>query len=34
MLGHTDALLGYLKEAEANHMLGSDRSPSRTWSAA
>ena len=24
MLGHTDALLGYLKEAEANHVLGSD----------
>nr|WP_239108858.1 mandelate racemase/muconate lactonizing enzyme family protein [Streptomyces coelicoflavus] len=24
MLGHTDALLGYLKEAEANHILGSD----------
>ncbi|MDT0266796.1 mandelate racemase/muconate lactonizing enzyme family protein [Streptomyces sp. DSM 44915] len=24
MLGHTDALLGYLKEAEANHIAGSD----------
>ncbi|MFF7734781.1 MULTISPECIES: enolase C-terminal domain-like protein [unclassified Streptomyces] len=24
MLGHTDALLGYLREAEANHILGSD----------
>lgn len=24
MLGHTDALLGYLKEAEVNHILGSD----------
>lgn len=24
MLGHTDALIGYLKEAEANHILGSD----------
>ncbi|WP_062205362.1 mandelate racemase/muconate lactonizing enzyme family protein [Streptomyces sp. NBRC 109706] len=24
MLGHTDALLGYLREAEANHIAGSD----------
>jgi L-alanine-DL-glutamate epimerase-like enolase superfamily enzyme len=24
MLNHTDALLGYLAEAEANHVLGSD----------
>ncbi|RMI45165.1 mandelate racemase/muconate lactonizing enzyme family protein [Streptomyces triticirhizae] len=24
MLGHTDALLGYLREAEVNHILGSD----------
>ncbi|MFD6415696.1 mandelate racemase/muconate lactonizing enzyme family protein [Streptomyces sp. NPDC060194] len=24
MLGHTDALLGYLREAEANHIVGSD----------
>ena len=24
MLGHTDALLGYLKEAEVNHILGAD----------
>ncbi|MEV0220546.1 mandelate racemase/muconate lactonizing enzyme family protein [Streptomyces sp. NPDC050704] len=24
MLGHTDALIGYLREAEANHILGSD----------
>ncbi|CAM5489228.1 hypothetical protein SGLAM104S_06104 [Streptomyces glaucescens] len=24
MWGHTDALLGYLKEAEVNHILGSD----------
>ncbi|WP_280419864.1 mandelate racemase/muconate lactonizing enzyme family protein [Nocardia carnea] len=24
MLGHTDALLGYLREAERNHILGSD----------
>ena len=24
MLGHTDALVGYLKEAEANHVVGSD----------
>ncbi|GHG28604.1 mandelate racemase/muconate lactonizing enzyme family protein [Streptomyces filamentosus] len=24
MLGHTDALLGYLREAEANHVAGSD----------
>lgn len=24
MLGHTDALLGYLREAEQNHILGSD----------
>jgi len=24
MLGHTDALLGYLREAEVNHVLGSD----------
>nr|WP_180218056.1 mandelate racemase/muconate lactonizing enzyme family protein [Streptomyces albus] len=28
MLGHTDALLGYLREAEANHIAGSD--PFRT----
>ncbi len=24
MLGHTDALIGYLREAQANHILGSD----------
>jgi galactonate dehydratase len=24
MLGHTDALIGYLREAETNHILGSD----------
>ena len=24
MLGHTDALIGYLREAEQNHILGSD----------
>lgn len=24
MLGHTDALLGYLHEAQTNHILGSD----------
>lgn len=24
MLGHTDALIGYLKEAQANHIVGSD----------
>ncbi len=32
MLGHTDALLGYLKEAEQNHILAPTRSPWKTSS--